>query len=397
MKIGIEVQRLFRKQKFGIETSSLELVRTLREMDSKNEFVIFAKDDADHNCLEASANLKIKTVAGKLFVDFEQFFLPVAAANEHVDILHCTGNTAPLFSPVPVVQTLHDVIFMDAIPATDTFYQRFGNHYRRKMVPLVTPRSRAVITVSQYEKERIVQRLGIPREKIHVVYNGINEQHFKHSYSQAQQDAVRKKYQLPDNFILFLGNEAARKNAGRVVEAYVKYSADNDRAMPLVTPGLSQQFIIEKLKALDYPYSTRQFVTPGYIADEDLPVLYNLCHIFLFPSLSEGFGMPLAEAMACGAPVVTSNISCLPEIAGNAAVLTDPLKAEEIASGIFALATNEELRQKKIQMGLHNAKRFSWQRAAERVLGLYEAVFSEAQAMQKQTGFFQKYVFAPRH
>ena len=121
---------------------------------------------------------------------------------------------------------------------------------------------------------------------------------------------MRAKYQLPPEFILFLGNEASRKNAGRVIEAYVKYAADNDRALPLVTPGLSQHFVIEKLRALNYSYNPAQFITPGYIADDDLPVLYNLCKIFLFPSLSEGFGMPLVEAMACGAPVVTSSVSC---------------------------------------------------------------------------------------
>src|SRR3990170_564103 len=107
MKIGIEVQRLFRKKKFGIESSSLELIRTLKGIEPRHEFVIFAKDDEDRNCLNRSDRLKIKNVNGIFFADFEQFFLPIAARREHVDILHCTGNTAPYFSPVPVVQTLH--------------------------------------------------------------------------------------------------------------------------------------------------------------------------------------------------------------------------------------------------------------------------------------------------
>src|SRR5688572_26247666 len=110
MKIGIEVQRLFRKKKFGIETSSLELIKTLQEIEPTHEFVIFAKDDEDRSCLAASDNVKIRQVGGKFFADFEQIFLPVAAKREQVDLLHCTGNTAPLFSPAPVVQTLHDVI-----------------------------------------------------------------------------------------------------------------------------------------------------------------------------------------------------------------------------------------------------------------------------------------------
>ena len=123
MKIGIEVQRLFRTRKFGIETSSLELIKTLKEIEPDHEFVIFAKDDEDRACLSSDDNLKVRTVGGKFFADFEQIFLPIAARREHVDILHCTGNTTPLFSPVPIVQTLHDVIFMDPIPSGDTFYQ----------------------------------------------------------------------------------------------------------------------------------------------------------------------------------------------------------------------------------------------------------------------------------
>ena len=135
MKIGIEVQRLFRQKKFGIETSSLELIKALRDIEPKHEYVVFAKDDTDRECLTASDNVKIKTIGGRMFADFEQFFLPLAVKREQVDLLHCTGNTAPFFCSVPLVQTLHDVIFMDTIPSGDTFYQQFGNLYRRKLVP----------------------------------------------------------------------------------------------------------------------------------------------------------------------------------------------------------------------------------------------------------------------
>jgi glycosyltransferase involved in cell wall biosynthesis len=391
MKIGIEVQRLFRKKKFGIESSSIELIKKLREVEPNHEYVVFAKKDEDEDCLTPSANLKIRTLGGKLFADFEQFFLPLAARREQIDILHCTGNTTPYFCSVPIVQTLHDVIFMDAIPSDDTFYQRFGNHYRRKVVPVVTPRSKAVITVSQYEKERIVKRLGIQPEKIHVVYNGINETRFNILHDQDEQEAVRKKYQLPQEFILFLGNTSSRKNPARAIEAYVKYANQTPRALGLVTPGLPENFVIQKLKELNYGYNPQQFITPGYIADQDLAVLYSLSKLLLFPSLSEGFGMPVVEAMACGAPVITSSISCLPEIAGDAAILVDPFNVEEIANGINRLATNEALRNEKITQGLINAKRFSWDQTARKVLGLYDAVYQHA----KTPGFVQ-HVLATR-
>ena len=396
MKIGIEVQRLFRKKKFGIETSSLELIKTLQEIEPTHEFVIFAKEDEDRSCLAASDNVKVRQVGGKFFADFEQIFLPLAAKREQIDLLHCTGNTAPLFSPAPVVQTLHDVIFMDAIPSGDSFYQRFGNLYRRRIVPLVTPKSKAVITVSQYEKERIVQRLGIKPEKIHVVYNGLNETRFHPNYSPSQQEAVRLKYRLPEHFILFLGNQTTRKNPARAIEAYIKYASVTDNALPLVTPGLSKRFVVSVLQNLGYPYNEQQFLTPGYIEDPDLPVMYLLSNIFLFPSLSEGFGMPLIEAMACGVPVVSSSASCLPEIAGNAAVLANPLKADEMASAILSLSHDTNLRNKKIEAGFRNARRFSWRRSAETIMSIYEAVYVQARAAEKHRGSFDKHVLAAR-
>ncbi len=394
MKIGIEVQRLFRQKKFGIETSSLELIKALRDIEPKHEYVVFAKDDTDRECLTASDNVKIKTIGGRMFADFEQFFLPLAVKREQVDLLHCTGNTAPFFCSVPLVQTLHDVIFMDTIPSGDTFYQQFGNLYRRKLVPLVTPRSQAIITVSHYERERIVQRLGIKREKIHVIYNGLNEIHFNKHASQQRRQQVRSKYQLPPEFILFLGNQTTRKNPARVIEAYAKYAAATSSPLPLVTPGLTRGFITHRLSQLDLPFDEERYITPGYIADADLPVLYAMSKLFLFPSLSEGFGMPLIEAMACGSPVISSDTSCLPEIAGNAAVLVNPLKADELTAAIVSLSSNDELRRKKIEAGYFNAKRFSWNRAAESVLTIYETVY--AVASQKQPRFMHKHVLATR-
>lgn len=396
MKIGIEVQRLFRRRKFGIESSSLELIRTLQQQTTDHQFVIFAKDDEDKKCLLESGNLKIKTLGGKLFADFEQIWLPLAARREHVDILHCTGNTRPYFSPVPVVQTLHDVIFMDRISPDDTFYQRFGNHYRRKVVPVVTPRSEMVITVSQYEKDRIVQRLHIDPEKVQVVYNGINEDRFHANYGAVSKNSVRKKYGLPGDFILFLGNPATRKNPARVIEAYVNYATGCKKPMALVTPGLPEQYIREKLGKMQYPYTPEQFITPGYIHDADLPVLYGLSTIFLFPSISEGFGMPVIEAMACGAPVITSNISCLPEVAGDAAVLTNPHDTRDIASAIYSLSQHEEMRLRLVDAGFRNARRFSWKKSAESVLGIYEFVHQQAKSPHKTPGSFHRHVFATR-
>lgn len=396
MKIGIEVQRLFRKKKYGIETSALELIKKLREQEPHHEFVIFAKHDADMQCLSESSNVKIRTVAGRYFLDFEQFFLPLAARHEQVDVLHCTGNTAPYFSPVPVVQTLHDIIFMDPISQDDCLYQRWGNHYRRKVVPLVTPKSKMVITVSEFEKNRIVTKLGIPEEKVHVVYNGLNHERFNLNYEPLKKHFVQAKYKLPDEFILFLGNTAYRKNPFRALEAYVKYAAKEKNPLPLVTPGLSREFVMEKLRQLEVSFNPDRFITPGYIHDHDLPFVYRLSKVFLFPSLSEGFGMPVLEAMATGTPVITSATTSIPEIAGGAAILTNPLNSTSIADAITLLAKNEEVRIKKIKEGLSNVKRFSWDFTASQVMRIYQAVVEHAPVRQPQPSRVSKQIYIVR-
>ncbi|HYG00990.1 MAG TPA: glycosyltransferase family 1 protein [Chryseosolibacter sp.] len=386
MKIGIEVQRLFRKQKFGIESSALQLIKKLQALNPSTEFVVYAKNDVDRSCLSESENLKVKTLSGKVFFDFEQFFLPLATKQDRVHVLHCTGNTTPWFSTVPVVQTLHDVIFMDPISTNDTLYQQFGNYYRRKMIPIITPKSDAVITVSNYQKERILERLKIDERKIKVIYNGIDEQRFKIIDDKQSAANVRKKYKLPANFILFLGNTASRKNALRVLEAYCMYASSTEKPLPIVTPGLPSELISDELTVLNQQDKFRKFITPGYIDDADLPALYNASTLFLYPSLSEGFGMPVVEAMACGTPVITSNVSCLPEIAGDAALLIDPFNAREIAQAITNMLTNQTLRLDKVVDGLINARRFSWNNTAAEVFDIYEKVYFRTKRISQYIG-----------
>jgi glycosyltransferase involved in cell wall biosynthesis len=191
------------------------------------------------------------------------------------------------------------------------------------------------------------------------------------------------KYNLPEKYILFLGNQSHRKNPHRAVEAYVRYSAQCDHPLPLVTPGLSEKFIGRTLRRLGAAYDPNLFITPGYISEADLPLVYSMSTLFLFPSLSEGFGMPVIEAMACGVPVITSAISSLPEIAGHAAMLTDPLDTQTLTAAILKLSSDESLRRQKIEEGFTNVKRFSWDRSAERVLSLYEEVYLQSRAFNR--------------
>jgi glycosyltransferase involved in cell wall biosynthesis len=375
MKIGIEVQRLFRKERFGIETSALELIHELHKLKTKHSIVVLTKKGTNQNLFSGCEEFQVRPVAGKIFIDFEQFFLPIAARSEKLDILHCTGNTTPIFSSVPIVQTLHDIIFMDPIPQTDSWYQRFGNYYRRAIVPIVTKKSKAIITVSEYEKKRIVQRLDIPETKIHVIHNGINTR-FQRNSDESAREYFLKKYKLPEKYILFIGNHSHRKNPERVLEAFTQYhTTKGSDSLALVTPGLSKEFVNQYLKTHNQLHIQGNCYSPGYIESNDLPLLYSCSSLFLFPSLSEGFGMPVLEAMACGVPVITSNVSSLPEIAGNAAKLISPFDSKALANTIEEVLNSEHLMSELSARGLRQAEKFRWSTVAEKTMEIYERVY----------------------
>lgn len=372
MKIGIEVQRLFRKKRFGIEIAAFELLHELHKLKTNHQFIILAANSNHENTLN-NCDFTVRQVRGKLFFDFEQFFLPLAANHEQLDVLHCTGNTTPLYCSKPIVQTLHDIIFLDPIPKSDSYYQRYGNLYRRLVVPLACKKSKAIITVSHYEKKRMIERLKIEENKIHVIHNGVSAQ-FKRTIDPEKLKATQVKYKLPENFILFLGNTSARKNPERVLAAYLAYAQKSSTPLPLVTPGLPRDFILSILNKNGAIKFINEIYTPGYIDQDDLVHLYSLSKLFLFPSLSEGFGMPVLEAMACGVPVITSNTSALPEIAGDAAKLIDPKNAETISNAIQELLERPGLLEDYRKKGLKQVQNFQWKLAAEKTMDIYERV-----------------------
>src|SRR5438093_381264 len=176
MKIGIEAQRLFRRKKHGMEIVALEIIRQLQKCDNSNHYILFAKNDVDDQCIKATENFSIKKINASAYPYWEQVCLPKEIKKNRLDILHCTANTAPLFCKTPMVVTIHDLIYLESVNFSGSSYQNFGNLYRRFIVPLIAKKAAIIITVSEYEKKNIAQRLGIPENKIRVVYNGANAQ-----------------------------------------------------------------------------------------------------------------------------------------------------------------------------------------------------------------------------
>lgn len=370
MRIGIEAQRIFRPKKHGMDIVVLEVLKQLQSANGNDEFVVFVKDDSDACCLPTAPNMEIVKVPGKTYVDWEQWSLPKAVKKAGVDLLHCTSNTAPFSVSVPTIVTLHDIIYLEKLQFTGTAYQNFGNVYRRFNVPSIIRQAERVITVSEYEKERIVDRLQLDDEKVQVVYNGLSDS-FKR-YTDAEVEAARIKRQLPEKFILSLGNQAPKKNMKGSIKAYLDYRNKGENPLPLVLVECTEAFLHQTLSEFNAQSEKEHIHLTGYIPHAELPLLYNMCHTFLYPSLRESFGIPILEANACGAPVITSNTSSMPEVSGGSTLLTNPFNLEEITNALVQLDTNESLRNSLIAKGLENARRFTWKNTAQQTLDIYK-------------------------
>src|SRR5688500_11649434 len=231
MKIGIEAQRIFRPAKHGMEMVALELIRQIQRLDTVNEYILFAKDDKDRKCITETSNFSTHAISSVAYADWEQIRLPMALNKIKPDFIHCTANTAPGICPVPLLLTVHDIIYMESIDFKGSAYQNVGNLYRRVFVPPAIKKARLIITVSNYEKVRIIETCGykIPAEKIRVIYNGVDGR-FHPRYSKEQVNEFKRHLRLPKEYILFLGNTAPKKNTINVIRAYIEYCANNNDA-----------------------------------------------------------------------------------------------------------------------------------------------------------------------
>ncbi len=378
MKIGIEGQRLYREKKHGMDMVALELIKKLQIIDKKNEYVVFVKPDKDNTCIPAAPNFKIIELSGGPYPAWEQFALPRAAKKEGCDILHCTSNTGPIWSKVPLITTLHDIIYLESISIfkkAGTWYQKMGNIYRRLIVPAVVKKSKRVVTVSNFEKERIINFMG-PGENLVAIYNGVSE-HFKKITDDTLLKKAKEKYRLPDNFMFFLGNTDPKKNTPNVLKAFATFNQKSQIKYKLVMLDYEEKALQKILADIGHPEMRNDIHLTGYVVNTDLPAIISQCNVFLYPSLRESFGIPILEGMACGVPVITSNTSSMPEIAGNAAEIVDPYKPEKITAAINKMTCNKELRAELCKKGIERAKIFSWKNMAVKYLKLYEEVYYE--------------------
>ncbi len=310
---------------------------------------------------------------GKLW--WEQVAIKQACVAEKADLLHCPYFASPLDPNIPTVVTVHDVIPLVLPSYGSALHARL---YTR-LVSAAARRARAVITVSEASKRDIVRALGIPPDRIHVIYNAADSS-MQPVSDESALEGVREAYGIEGDFLLYLGGFDVRKNVERMVRAFDAARSGFERPCQLVvagSPGLlghplypDPRPLVEKLRL------GREVIFTGRIPEDQKPTLYSAALAFVFPSLYEGFGIPVLEAMACGAPVITSDRSSLPEVAGDAALLVDPTSVDAIARAMVRVVNDPELRRDLAARGIARSSLFHWETSARQTLDVYRQVVS---------------------
>src|SRR5262247_186903 len=373
MRIGIDAHAIGARQG-GNETYIRGLIKSLAEIDGDNLYTIYlANAGAAAQWREGFAN-QYKNFSVKLlppptplvrvpvYLTYELFRRPV-------DVLH-VQYTAPPFCRIPVVVTIHDLAF-ERMPETFT---RRGSFQLKLTVRRTAKKAARIATVSEYSRQDLLSVYKLPPEKVVVTYNGVESHFTPRPDLPNESQEIRSRYGISRDFLLAVGSLQPRKNLIRLIRAYAKLRGERaDFAPQLVIVGRRLWLTHEIFDEVKRSRWAGDVILTGYVADEDLPALYRAARAFVYPSLFEGFGLPPLEAMACGTPVVTSDVSSLPEVTGAAALLVDPLDVDALADAIRRLWTDEDLRRDLRARGLSRVRRYTWDATARLTLEVYAA------------------------
>ena len=372
--IGFDATPLQIAQHSGVGHYTAQLLAALIDRSDARQYALLA-----NRTLNGRAPLGTLGQVGRRFPNrsaWLQLALPRDLAALRADVCHFPNSIAPLHAPCPIVITLHDMsLFLHA-----GLHPVKSQLFVRSIIPAVARRAAAIITVSHHAKQDIVAGLHVPPEKVHVIYEAAASQ-YRVITNAAELERVRSRYELKRPFVLYVGTIEPRKNLTRLVTAFAQARRRcPDLELVLVGQlGWKYAALLKAIEDLNLGSALRRL---GYVPNEDLPALYNLARLLAFPSLYEGFGLPVIEAMACGTPVLTSNGSSLAEIATGAAWLIDPHNVDAMADGLARLAIDDDLHGHLRAEGLARAAQFSWQRAAEETVRVYDTVVCSARSHQ---------------
>jgi hypothetical protein len=367
MRIAIDARAAGKKVGIGIYASNL--VDGLARLGDGAEYLLYVSSDSS---VPANGHLKAKKAWGSLEDhirgDFwEQVVLPFELKRSSIDVYHGTNGRLPLLKlGTRYVLTIHDLI-PALMPYANTRTFRF---YMDKATRASARAADIVIVPSSSTKKDVVRLLGISSGRIRIIYEGVSDR-FRVLDKSECLDYLRREYGINGEFILFVGRLEPRKNLARLL-ASLKLLVEREQVRTRLVLVGGKTWIQEEIVSMARENGLSERLLFIHDAkDNDLPILYNGASVFVLPSLYEGFGLPLLEAMACGTPVVASSVSSIPEVAGEAAILVDPLDPESIADGLKVALFDTARRQKLVESGLKRSKEFSWEKAARETFEVY--------------------------
>jgi glycosyltransferase involved in cell wall biosynthesis len=376
MHIGIDAHAIGARQG-GNETYIANLIKSLAEIDGENLYTIYlANAGAAEEWREAFAkrykNFSVRLLPPPTPLVRVPVYLTYELFRRPVDVLH-VQYTAPPFCRVPLVVTIHDLAF-EVMPETFT---RRGSFQLKLTVRRTAKKAARVATVSEYSRQDLLSIYKLTPEKVAVTYNGIGSHFVPQPSVQNEAEEIRRRFGVSRDFLLAVGSLQPRKNLVRLIRAYARLRGEREDFSPqLVIVGRKLWLASEIFDEVKRQRWADDVILTGYVSDADLPALYRAARAFVYPSLFEGFGLPPLEAMACGTPVVTSDVSSLPEVAGDAALLIDPKDERALADALVEIVNNEGLRAELREKGIVQAKKFTWREAAEKTLSLYQEAYS---------------------
>jgi len=371
MRIGIE-GRTLQGERYGVARYLSNLLRNLVELEGEEEYVVYLSRPITPLDF-SSPRLDFKVLGHAPGLTWRHLRLPLAMRRDGMDLHYSPSYFLPLLKLCPSVVVVHDLTFK-VHPEWFAQDRRFifDDLFWREV-----KRAERIITVSEYSKVDIIRILGVDPSRVTVV-NGAPDPLFRPIDDEARLAESRLKYGLEPGFLLTVGAIHTRRNLERLIEAVSRASQGLGEELQLLILGTPAPFT----PPVDIWGTARRCGMEGslkhveFVPEEDLLLLYNACGLFVYPSLYEGFGLPVIEAMACGTPVVCSNVTSLPEVAGDAALFFDPLNLEEIAQAVVRALSDTALRDELRRAGKARASSFSWRRTAEETLGIFRQVIT---------------------
>lgn len=373
--VGLNAQLLSLRQSYrsaGISWYIFNLLRHLPAADTSVRYTAFVSDpdfQPQNGLAVRRSSLPAKHPVARIL--WEQTALPAALRQSGADLLHALAFVSPLANRLPTVLTIYDLSFV----RFPQLFRPFNRWYLQTFSRVSARRADAVIAISESTRHDVISAFGVNPNRVHTVYCGADD--IFHPLSAAQIAAFRAEKNLPAHFIFRLGTIEPRKNVEGVIRAYAAWRRRDPSAPLLVIGGGKGWYYQEVFRLVETLGLTEDIRFPGYIPQDDLPLWYNAADVFVYPSHFEGFGLPVLEAMACGTPVVTSDVSSLPEVAGDAALLVSPTDTDALSTAMERAFTDAALAQSLRERGLRQAAQFSWEKTARQTVKIYHTVLRE--------------------